>query len=101
MLPLSLPFMVPEAESGAHPARHEFAAGRQIYISTCGFWTAKGNYDSIYAFLARNAGKECAGIEGKISEETAQLLAEPLFPKDVFEKMADGSWKIGEGQSNG
>ena len=131
MLPLALPFMVPEAESGEHPARYEFAAERSIYISTCGFWTAKGNYDSIDALLARGdagmsetifcgqgelfnipelkeytapyldivrrAGKECAGLEGKISEETARLLAEPLFPKGVYEKMADESWKIEEG----
>ena len=136
MLPLSLPYMIPEAESGAHPARYEFAAERSIYISTCGFWTAKGNYDSIHALLnrdagssdaafsevgnktttifvgqgelfnvpelkeitepfldiVRRAGNECAKSEGKISQETMQLLSEPLFPKDVFEKMADGSW---------
>ena len=134
MLPLSLPFMVPEAESGSHPARYQFALERQIYISTCGFWTTKGNYDSIYALLARGseegsqsetifcgqgelfnvpelkeytapyldivrrAGKECAGTEGIISDETAQLLSEPLFPKDVYEKMADDSWQI-EGEA--
>ena len=140
MLPLALPFMVPEAESGAHPSRYDFAVKRQIYISTCGFWRAEGNYDSIHALLARDAGssdaafsevgsnttaifvgqgelfnvpelkeltepfldivrragKECAGAEGKISTETMQLLSEPLFPKDVYEKMADGSWQIEE-----
>ena len=128
MLPLALPFMVPEAESGGHPSRYEFAADRQIYISTCGFWTAKGNYDSINALLSRGggnrtetifcgqgelfnvpeleehtapyldvvrrAGKECAGLTGKISEETTKLLAQPLFPKEAYEKMADESWGI-------
>ena len=135
MLPLALPEMITEAESGAHPARYEFSIEKQIYISTCGFWTAKGNYDSINALLnrdagspdevfceagnrtetiftgqgelfnikeikeytdpyldiVRRAGKECAE-EGKISEETKKLLAEPIFPKEVYEEQANASW---------
>jgi len=53
MLPLALPFMDKEAESGGHPLRYDLSKQRQFYISTCGFWTAEGNYDSIIALFGR------------------------------------------------
>ena len=125
-LPMALPYMDKNAESGGHPGRYDLSKIRQFYISTCGFWTAEGNYDSIikllersgntdykaytifcgqgelfnvpelkehtgpYLDIVRRAGEEC--ISGGISPETQVLLANPLFPREVFEKMADDSW---------
>jgi len=126
-LPLMLPEMVESSESGDHPLRYDLSKQRHFYISTCGFWTSEGNYDSIikllergyntqdykaftifcgqgelfgvpelkehtaqYLDIVRNAGEEC--ISGSISKETQEQLSVPLFPKEVFEKMANGSW---------
>ena len=121
-LPLSLPFMSGEKESGSHPARYDMTHQRHVVISTCGFWTTKGNYDSVipmfdhmygagnsekifcgqgelfrvpelkartdeYLELVRDAGREFA--RGGISVQTQTALAEPLYPRDIFEKMAD------------
>jgi hypothetical protein len=47
-----------------------------------------------YLELVRNAGREFA--LGGISAQTQTLLAEPLFPKETFEKMADASWNLSE-----
>lgn len=127
LLPLSLPEMNESAESGEHPLRYDLSRQRHVYISTCGFWTANGNYDTIINLLERISSKQdyktytifcgqgelfnipelkeqtspyldivrCAGeefVSGNISKETRDLLLEPLLPKDVFEKMANGSW---------
>lgn len=46
-LPLNLPFMTEENESGGHPSRYHLAQQKHLVISTCGFWTAKGNYDAV------------------------------------------------------
>jgi len=46
-LPLSLPFMSDAKESGSHPPRYDLTHQRHVIISTCGFWTPKGNYNSI------------------------------------------------------
>lgn len=53
MLPLAMPYMDKDAESGGHPLRHDLSKQRQFQISTCGFWTAEGNYDSIIALFNR------------------------------------------------
>lgn len=50
-LPLALPEMDKEAESGGHPSRYDFSKQRHVLISTCGFWTHKGNYDSVTAMF--------------------------------------------------
>ncbi len=125
-LPLSLPFMSDE-ESGGHPSRYDLSHQSHILISTCGFWTAKGNYDSVismfericgpdkYSFIACGQGElfripelrnttdnyleivKKAGEEytsSGISEETRIDLTKPLFPRTVFENMADASWNI-------
>ena len=42
-LPMSLPFMT-DTESGGHPSRYDRSGQRQVVISTCGFYTAEGNY---------------------------------------------------------
>lgn len=126
-LPLSLPFMAEGNESGIHPARYDLSHQKHILISSCGFWTAKGNYDAVvpmfdhfcgkdnyakifcgqgelfrvpelknrtdaYLEIVRRAGAEYAA--GGICAQTQAELAEPLYPRDVFEKMADASWGI-------
>ena len=57
-LPMGLPYMDKGAESGGHPARYDLSKQRHFYISTCGFWTAKGNYDSIIALFNRDGAHE-------------------------------------------
>lgn len=128
-LPMSLPFMYTETESGGHPSRYDMSGKRTVVISTCGFYTAQGNYDCVtnlydrlcgkggytaifcgqgelfrvkelsertdeYLSWVKKAGQEFAsdGITG----ETRGKLDQNLFPRDVFEAMADASWGVGE-----
>lgn len=126
-LPLVLPFMVKESETGSHPTRYDMSGKRHVVISTCGFYTAKGNYESVNEMFNHFLGKgryktiycgqgelfrvpelhnrtdeylgfvEQAGeefLDGKISEETKEQLDTLLFPKEVFETMADASWGV-------
>lgn len=128
-LPLSLPFMKSGGDSGGHPSRYDLSKQRCAVISTCGFWTAKGNYDAVSAMFDRFYGADnyaavfCgqgelfrvpelkgrtdeyletvsrAGAEfaaGGIAAETLDELSKPLYPRDVFEKMADASWGLSE-----
>lgn len=125
-LPMSLPFMT-DTESGGHPSRYDRSGQRQVVISTCGFYTAEGNYDAVdaqfsrlcsaggytsvycgqgelfrvpalrqrtdaYLELVKQAGAEF--VRGAISAETACALRQPLFPRAVFEQMADASWGV-------
>lgn len=125
-LPVSLPFMT-DTDSGGHPSRYDRSGQRQVVISTCGFYTAEGNYDAVDAQVSRLCGKDgytsvyCgqgelfrvpalhqrtdaylelvkqAGAEfarGAILPETARALRQPLFPRAVFEQMADASWGV-------
>lgn len=125
-LPMSLPFMTDNA-SGGHPSRYDRSGQRQVVISTCGFYTAEGNYDAVDAQFARLCGADgytaiyCgqgelfrvpelrqrtdaylehvkqAGAEfarGAVTEETACALRQPLFPRAVFEQVADASWGV-------
>ncbi|MDR2515512.1 MAG: NAD(P)H-dependent oxidoreductase [Christensenellaceae bacterium] len=127
-LPLALPFMAGQTESGGHPSRIDRSKQRQVVISTCGFWTSQGNYDAVnaqfsrlceegftalycgqgelfrvpelkarteeYLDLVRQAGAEFAG--GGISAGTGERLLEPLYPREVFERMADASWGVAQ-----
>ena len=128
-LPMSLPFMSAGTESGGHPSRYDMSGKRTVVISTCGFYTAKGNYSGVtdlfdrlcgkggytdifcgqgelfrvkelserideYLFWVKKAGEEFAS-EG-ITEETRAKLEQNLYPRDVFEAMADASWGVGE-----
>lgn len=128
-LPMSLPFMSAETESGGHPSRYDMSGKRTVVVSTCGFYTAKGNYDCVTSLFDRLCGKDgyaaifCgqgelfrvkeladrtdeylswvrkAGEEfasGEISTKTRGKLGRNLFPRDVFEAMADASWGVGE-----
>ena len=125
-LPMSLPFMTDNA-SGGHPSRYDRSGQRLVVISTCGFYTAEGNYDAVDAQFSRLCGADgytaiyCgqgelfrvpelrqrtdaylehvkqAGAEfarGAVTEETACVLRQPLFPRAVFEQMADASWGV-------
>lgn len=133
-LPMSLPFMCTETESGGHPSRYDMSGKRTVVISTCGFYTAQGNYDCVtnlydrlcgkggytaifcgqgelfrvkelsertdeYLSWVKKAGQEFAsdGITG----ETRGKLDQNLFPRDVFEAMADASWGVGESGKKG
>nr|WP_297172373.1 flavodoxin family protein [uncultured Agathobaculum sp.] len=128
-LPLTLPFMVSNAEGGGHPSRYDMSGKKTVLISTCGFYTAESNYGSVtaqfdkicgkgnytalfcgegelfrvpelsnrteeYLAVVRQAGQEY--ICGGITEETNTKLQELLFPRDVFERMADASWGISQ-----
>jgi multimeric flavodoxin WrbA len=133
-LPLVLPFMSNEVESGTHSVRYDGTNQRHVVISTCGFWTAKGNYDSVipmfdhiygagnyetifcgqgelfrvpelkartdnYLELVGDAGREFS--LGGISDRMQAALAEPLYPREVFEKLADASWNLPEQGNDG
>lgn len=130
-LPMNLPFMEEQegqTGSGGHPSRYDMSGKRHLLISTCGFYTAKNNYDSVtklfdhvcgagqyesifcgqgelfrvpelkartdeYLECVRQAGREYAQKQA-ISEGTKEKLRELLYPRDVFEKMADASWGV-------
>ncbi|MCL2854071.1 MAG: flavodoxin family protein [Defluviitaleaceae bacterium] len=55
MLPLNLPEMMAGTESGQHPLRYDMSKKKYMMISTCGFWTHKGNYDAVMAMFSRGA----------------------------------------------
>jgi len=55
-LPLALPFMVAEAGSGSHPSRYDMSGKRTVVISTCGFYTAQGNYDGVKSLFDHVCG---------------------------------------------
>lgn len=126
-LPMVLPFMEADTESGGHPSRYDMSKKRHVVISTCGFYTAKGNYDGVTAMFDHLCGKgnyttvfcgqgelfrvpelakqtdeylsyvKTAGQEyvtAGISEETKARLGQLLFPREIFEKMADASWGV-------
>ena len=128
-LPLTLPFMSSDAEGGGHRTRYDMSQKKNVLISTCGFYTAKTNYDSVTAQFDRLYGKgnycalfcgegelfrvpklaartdeylavvRQAGTEyicGGIRQETTEKLQELLFPRDVFERMADASWGVSD-----
>ena len=129
-LPMVLPFMTDRTDgtgNGSHPARYDLSAQKHVLISTCGFYTARGNYDSVLSMFDHMCGKNnyttifCgqgelfrvpelkqrtaayleavlqAGkeyVSGGITPTTFRQLEQLLFPKEVFEAMADASWGI-------
>lgn len=59
-LPMVLPFMTEnEAQTGngSHPSRYDMSGKRTVVISTCGFYTAEGNYDGVYSLFDHICGK--------------------------------------------
>lgn len=130
-LPMSLPFMSSREDgygSGSHDSRYNMEGKRHVLISTCGFYSAEGNYDSVLRMFDHFLGKgnyetvfcgqgelfrvkelsarteeyldavKVAGAEyaetGMISAKTDAVLRTLLYPREVFEKMADASWGI-------
>lgn len=129
-LPIVLPFMVEREDqvgNGSHPTRYDMIGKKTVVISTCGFYTAEGNYDGVISLFDHMCGKDqyttlfcgqgelfrvpelskrtdeylgyvkAAGKEyadGGISKETRMKLNELLYPREVFERMADASWGI-------
>jgi len=116
-----------EVGSGSHPVRYDMSGKKTVVISTCGFYTAKKNYDSVctmfdhmcgegqyttlfcgqgelfrvpelkgrtgeYLGYVRQAGREY--INGGITAGTQEKLDQLLFPRKVFEDMADASWGV-------
>ncbi len=129
-LPMELPFMVEREDgvgNGSHPSRYDMSEKKTVVISTCGFYTAEGNYDGVRSLFDHMCGKDkyttifCgqgelfrvpelrkktgeylehvkqAGreyIKGGIAEATKVELERLLYPREVFESMADASWGI-------
>ena len=79
-LPMGLPVMAKNVDTGAHPSRYDLSKQRHVIISTCGFWTTENNYDSVTAMFNkffRTSKKEfiyCAqgGIFG--SQEAGNIV---------------------------
>lgn len=60
-LPMLLPFMVENEKqtgNGGHPSRYDMSGKKTVVISTCGFYTAEGNYDGIYSLFDHLCGKD-------------------------------------------
>lgn len=59
-LPMLLPFMEEkegQVGNGNHPSRYDMSRKRTVVISTCGFYTAEGNYDGIYSLFDHLRGR--------------------------------------------
>ena len=59
-LPMALPFMEERADgvgNGSHPPRYGMAGKRTVVISTCGFYTAEGNYDGVTSLFDHMCGR--------------------------------------------
>lgn len=59
-LPMSLPFMSSKENgygSGSHDPRYDMEGKRHVLISTCGFYSAVGNYDSVLRMFDHFLGK--------------------------------------------
>lgn len=134
-LPMVLPTMEKRPESGIdsgyHPSRYDMSGKRYLLISTCGFYTPEGNYDSVnlqfdhclgkgnyetlycgegelfrvpelhgrteeYLKAVKDAGAEF--ISGGIAQKTREVLSELLYPRDIFEEMANASWGMERGR---
>lgn len=60
-LPTSLPFMVDRSDgvgNGAHPSRVDRTGKRTVLVSTCGFYTAEGNYDAVTRMFDHICGRD-------------------------------------------
>ena len=60
-LPMVLPFMSEREDgigSGSHDARYDMSGKRYVLISTCGFYSAAGNYDSVRMMFDHICGKD-------------------------------------------
>lgn len=58
-LPMSLPFMAERTDgcgNGGHPSRYDVGGKKHVVISTCGFYTAEGNYDGVCSLFDHMCG---------------------------------------------
>lgn len=87
-LPMVLPFMEDRADgvgSGSHPARYDLGNQKNVIVSTCGFYSAEKNYDSVCSMFDHFCGKGryetifCGQGElfrvKELSERTGEYLA--------------------------
>ena len=61
-LPMVLPFMSSRSDgvgSGSHDTRYDLSGKKYMLISTCGFYSAEGNYDSVCRMFDHICGKGC------------------------------------------
>ncbi|GMO61886.1 MAG: hypothetical protein Ta2A_08240 [Treponemataceae bacterium] len=61
LLPLSMPFMGERPGglgSGSHLARYDMSGKRHVILSTCGFYSAEGNYDGVKNLFDHMFGKD-------------------------------------------
>jgi len=79
-LPMALPFMKKGSESGGHPGRFDLSRQRHVIVSTCGFWTTKGNYDGV-TFMFDRLNKKY---------ETVFCAQGELFRIPQLKTLADG-----------
>ena len=59
-LPMAMPFMEDRTDgvgNGSHPSRYDMTGKRTVIISTCGFYTAEGNYDGVFSLFDHMCGK--------------------------------------------
>ncbi len=97
-LPTVLPFMTRDSESGGHPTRYDMSFKRHVVISTCGFYTAKGNYDGVNAVFDHICGKGkyetiyCGQGELFRVKELSQRTDEYLgFVRDAGREFSEGT----------
>ena len=60
-LPMLLPFMKEregQVGNGGHPTRYDMSGKKTVVISTCGFYTAEGNYDGVYSLFDHLCGRD-------------------------------------------
>lgn len=97
-LPMSMPFMTADSESGGHPSRYDLSGKRHVVISTCGFFTSEGNYDGVNAIFDHFCGKDnytsiyCGQGELFRVKELSQRTGEYLgYVRDAGREFASGS----------
>ncbi|GHU40441.1 hypothetical protein FACS1894190_07340 [Spirochaetia bacterium] len=101
LLPLSMPFMRERPDglgSGSHPSRYDMSGKRHVILSTCGFYSAQGNYDGVKNLFDHMLGKDnyasifCGQGElfsvGELREQTGRYLE--LVKQAGFEYMQGG-----------
>ena len=60
-LPVNLPFMSANKDdygSGSHDTRYDMTGTKHVLVSTCGFYSAEGNYDSVRMMFKHFLGKD-------------------------------------------
>lgn len=98
-LPILLPFMSERTDgygSGSHDRRYKNKDRKHVLISTCGFWSAEGNYDGVTATFDHMLGKgnfesifcgqgELFNVE-ELSSRTDEYLATVMMAGSEYAK---------------